>query len=134
MYVIEAEDLWKRFKVRGRVIEALRGLHLSIAEGEIFGLLGPNGAGKTTTLRILTTLLSPERGRARVAGHQLLREPRRVRACIGYVSRFGGADYMMTGRENLILQAQLYGLSRSAARLTHHCRSQSLCLRRQRRP
>jgi ABC-2 type transport system ATP-binding protein len=86
-----------------------------VEEAEIF-FLGPNGAGKTTTLRMLATLLKPDGGEAVVAGCDLLREPARVRERIGYVSQTGGASDEATGRENLVLQARLYGMSRAQAR------------------
>src|SRR5579859_367501 len=120
MPIIEVEALWKSFKTmrdRKRVqVDALSGVDLQVQEGEIFGFLGPNGAGKTTMLRILATLLPPDKGRTVVAGYDLLREPKKVRTCIGYVSQVGGADSMSTGRENLILQARLYDLTASTAR------------------
>src|SRR6185437_4886026 len=103
MSVIEVKDLWKRFRVRGKLTEAVSGLDLCIEEGEIFGFLGPNGAGKTTTLRLLATLLSPDRGEAKVAGYDLRRQPARVREHIGYVGQTGGADVMASGRENILL-------------------------------
>ncbi|GCE47841.1 ABC-2 type transport system ATP-binding protein [Thermosporothrix hazakensis] len=114
--VIEVENLSKSFQSRGKQVEALRGLHMRVKEGEIFGLLGPNGAGKTTTLRILTTLLSPDEGRILVAGFNVVRESHRVRAAIGFISQKGGTDSLSSGRENLLLQARLYGLSYGAAR------------------
>lgn len=116
-YMIETEGLRKQFKVprTRQVVEAVRGVDLQIAEGEVFGFLGPNGAGKTTTQRMLTTLIPPDAGRALVAGHDLLRAAAQVRKRIGAISQVGGADPLSTGRENLILQARLYGLSRSAA-------------------
>lgn len=116
MIIIETEDLWKSFSVRRKAVEAVRGVSLSVQEGEMFGFLGPNGAGKTTTLRILTTLLAPDKGRAMVAGHDLVNGRNSVRACIGYVSQKGGADSMMTGRENMIMQARLYGIAAMEAR------------------
>ncbi|HEY0754930.1 MAG TPA: ATP-binding cassette domain-containing protein [Ktedonobacteraceae bacterium] len=115
MSVIEVQDLWKRFRGRQGTVEALRGVSLNVEAGEIFGFLGPNGAGKTTTLRILATLLTPDQGRATVAGHDLVREPGKVRSSLGYISQLGGADGAATGRENLLLQARLYGLTRHAA-------------------
>lgn len=115
MSIIETEGLRKRFKSRGKVVEAVRGVDMRVAAGEIFGFLGPNGAGKTTTLRMLTTLLVPDGGRAQVAGHDLLRDPARVREQIGYVSQAGGVDPSATARENLVLQARLYGLSKPEA-------------------
>jgi ABC-2 type transport system ATP-binding protein len=116
MPIIETEDLRKTFKSRGGAVEAVKGVDLRVEAGEVFGFLGPNGAGKTTTLRMLTTLLPPSGGRATVAGHDLLREPQRVRERIGYVSQAGGTERLATGRENLVLQARLYGLDRATAR------------------
>src|SRR5215469_14956083 len=104
MSVIEVQHLWKSFKSRQGTVEALRGISLHVEEGEIFGFLGPNGAGKTTTLRILATLLPPDKGQASVAGYDLARQPGRVRECIGFVSQLGGADVMAGGRANILLQ------------------------------
>jgi ABC-2 type transport system ATP-binding protein len=112
---IETAELRKSFTVAGERVEAVRGLDLSVRAGEIFGFLGPNGAGKTTTLRVLTTLLAPDSGSARVAGIDVARYPAAVRRRIGYVSQLGGADRPATGRENLLLQGQLYGMSKPAA-------------------
>ncbi|WP_073260204.1 ATP-binding cassette domain-containing protein [Cryptosporangium aurantiacum] len=109
--IIEVEQLRKAFGS----VDAVRGLDLRVAEGELFGVLGPNGAGKTTTLRMLTTLLPIDGGRAMVAGADVVREPRAVRQRIGYVGQAGGADLPATGRENLLLQARLYGASRADA-------------------
>ena len=116
MAVIETAGLAKSFEGRGEVVRAVRGVDLRVGEGEIFGFLGPNGAGKTTTLRMLATLLEPSGGEATVAGHDLLKEPARVRERIGYVSQAGGADENATGRENLVLQGRLYGMAKKEAR------------------
>lgn len=121
MVIIETQGLAKSFKSRlggkqGTMVEAVKGVDLKVREGEIFGFLGPNGAGKSTTMRMLATLLPPSKGSATVVGHDLLREPARVRDRIGYVGQAGGAEESLTGRENLILQAQLYGMSFAAAR------------------
>jgi ABC-2 type transport system ATP-binding protein len=97
----------------GRRVEAVRGVSINVARGEVFGFLGPNGAGKTTTLRMLTTLLPIDSGTATVAGFDVARQPQQVRTRIGYVSQLGGADELATGRENLILQGRLYGASRA---------------------
>ncbi len=110
--MIEAHELRKRFKSRSGTVDAVRGVSFTVHQGEIFGFLGPNGAGKTTTLRMLTTLLSIDEGQARVAGLDVAREPAKVRQEIGYVSQLGGADNLATGRENLMLQGQLYGRER----------------------
>ena len=112
---IQAHGLRKSFRVKDQAIEAVSGLDLIVAPGQIFGFLGPNGAGKTTTLRILTTLLPADAGEAFVAGADVIRNPQQVRRRIGYVGQLGGADASATGRENLLLQARLYGLSAAAA-------------------
>jgi ABC-2 type transport system ATP-binding protein len=116
MAIIETSDLRKSFKTRYSVVEAVRGVDMHVEAGEIFGFLGPNGAGKTTTLRMLTTLLLPSSGLARVAGCDVQREPARVRERIGYVSQSGGVDNNATGRENLLLQARLYRIDKPAVR------------------
>ena len=87
-------------------------LNLSIPAGSIFGLLGPNGAGKTTTIKMLTTLLPPTEGNAIVAGFDVHQKSRAVRRSIGYVPQLLSADGGLTGRENLIVFARLYGVSR----------------------
>jgi ABC-2 type transport system ATP-binding protein len=92
-------------------VRALDGLGLRVAEGQIFGLLGPNGAGKSTTVKILTTLSRPDGGEAWVAGFDVLREPDRVRRMIGVVAQRPGVDLDATGRENLLLQGRLFGMS-----------------------
>jgi len=105
----------RRNKGRPEVVEAVRGIDLSVTQGEIFGFLGPNGAGKSTTLRILSTLLAADAGQVRIAGCDVGKDPGEVRKQIGYVSQAGGADPLATGRENLLLQARLYGLDRVLA-------------------
>ena len=114
-HALVVEDLRKSFRVKGGTVEAVRGIDLRVARGEIFGFLGPNGAGKTTTLRMLTTLLPPDGGRALVAGADVASRPQDVRRRIGYVGQRGGADTAATGRENLVLQARLYGQRRAEA-------------------
>ncbi len=89
---------------------AVQGVDLSVEEGEIYGFLGPNGAGKTTTVRMLTTLLLPTGGRATVAGHDVVKEARAVRATIGVALQEAALDPLMTGRELIRLQATLQGL------------------------
>ena len=117
--IISAQGLRKSFPARGKgrgkggQVEAVRGVTIEVARGEIFGFLGPNGAGKTTTLRMLTTLLPIDAGAATVAGFDVARQPHQVRSRIGYVSQLGGADELATGRENLLLQGRLYGASRA---------------------
>jgi ABC-2 type transport system ATP-binding protein len=104
---IEANDLKKAY---GEDVQALDGLTFSVPAGTVFGLLGPNGAGKSTTVKILTTLAHPDGGEARVAGFDVLAEPARVRESIGVVSQAGGSDQEATGRENLRLQGQVFGM------------------------
>ncbi len=104
---IEAQELRKSY---GEEVVALDGLTFAAAEGTVFGLLGPNGAGKSTTVKILTTLAHPDGGSARVAGHDILAAAPRVREAIGVVSQAGGLDQEATGRENLRLQGQVFGM------------------------
>jgi ABC-2 type transport system ATP-binding protein len=120
-YAITASELRKRFPAKGGAVEAVCGVSLEVARGEIVGFLGPNGAGKTTTMRMLTTLLPIDGGQATVAGLDVRRQPGQVRWHIGYVSQLGGADELATGRENLILQGRLYGGSKAvvAGRVNH---------------
>ncbi|WP_099211788.1 ABC transporter ATP-binding protein [Thermococcus henrietii] len=94
-------------KAYGRVW-ALKGVSFSIREGEIFGLIGPNGAGKSTTLKILATLLPPDRGKAEVMGHDVVKEPEKVRKLISYLPEEAGAYRSMTGYEYLRFMAGLY--------------------------
>jgi ABC-2 type transport system ATP-binding protein len=96
-------------------VEAVAGVDLSVAAGDIFGFLGPNGAGKTTTLRILATLLPPTAGTARVAGFDVARQPREVRTRIGYVAQSGGSYRESTGREELVIQGRLFGMTKAEA-------------------
>jgi ABC-2 type transport system ATP-binding protein len=128
MPIIEARGLARTFTSRKRTVEAVRGVDLTVDEGEIVGFLGPNGAGKTTTLRMLTTLLSPTAGTAAVAGADLLRDPVGVRRRIGYVPQaigmtMGGTDPACLVAEELADQAALYRIdkaegARRAAQLT----------------
>src|SRR5690606_14619669 len=111
-YAVLSEGLEKRF---GEV-HALRGLDLAVAEGTVCGVLGPNGAGKTTAVRLLTTLLRPDAGSARVAGHDLVREAAAVRRRIGVTGQDTSIDGDLTGRENLRLFARLHRVDRAAAR------------------
>src|SRR5215467_12299167 len=114
--MIETRGLAKTFKARGKSVQAVRGVDLDVRAGEIFGFLGPNGAGKTTTMRMLTTLLPPSGGQAKVAGYDLRRDAAEVRRHIGYVSQQGGAEAVETGRENLVLQGRVYGMRATEAR------------------
>jgi ABC-2 type transport system ATP-binding protein len=115
--IIETQDLRRTFKGHGKVasVEAVAGVDLRVEAGQIFGFLGPNGAGKTTTLRILTTLLEPTSGSARVAGFDVAREQQQVREKIGYVAQSGGSFRSSTGRDELIIQGRLFGMSKAAA-------------------
>ena len=108
---IEAEGLEKRYGD----VQALDGIALHVEAGTVFGLLGPNGAGKSTTVRILTTLSRPDAGSVRVAGIDALKRPVDVRRAIGVVAQKHSTDPDATGRENLVLQAELYGVARSRA-------------------
>ncbi|MFB8183629.1 ATP-binding cassette domain-containing protein [Streptomyces sp. NPDC055966] len=97
-------------------VRAVDGVDLDVPEGGVLGLLGPNGAGKTTTVRLLTTLLRPDAGTAVVAGHDVVREPDQVRLSIGLSGQFAAVDDRLTGRENLRMIGELYGLRARAAR------------------
>jgi ABC-2 type transport system ATP-binding protein len=105
---IEAEGLEKTYPGG---VRALDGLSFAVEAGSIFGLLGPNGAGKSTTVKVLTTLTRPDGGSARVAGHDVLRDPAAVRKAIGVVAQKSGFDREATGIENLVLQGQMFGMS-----------------------
>ncbi|MYS83300.1 daunorubicin resistance protein DrrA family ABC transporter ATP-binding protein [Embleya scabrispora] len=104
---IVAEGLVKTFGS----VRALDGVDVSVPTGTVLGLLGPNGAGKTTCVRVLTTLLKPDSGRAVVAGHDVLRNPDAVRRSIGLSGQFAAVDEYLTGRENLRMVGELYQLS-----------------------
>jgi ABC-2 type transport system ATP-binding protein len=104
---VEAHGLVKTYP---KGVRALDGLSISVRPGEVFALLGPNGAGKSTTIKILTTLTRPNEGSVRVAGHDALAHPERVRRVIGVVAQRSGADPIATGRDNLMLHGRLYGL------------------------
>jgi ABC-2 type transport system ATP-binding protein len=109
--LIEADGLSKRF---GKV-EALSELTLTLPPGQPVAILGPNGAGKTTFVRMVATLLEPDRGTLSVAGHDVVRQPMAVRRLIGLAGQSAAVEEMMTGRENLIMVARLYGQGRKAA-------------------
>ena len=108
MSLLELDQLEKSYGA----VSALNGLSLSVPSGCLYGLLGPNGAGKPTALRILATLLAPDRGRVVVAGVDALQEPRTVRQLMGYVAQEVAIDKILTGRELLALQGDLYHLQR----------------------
>jgi ABC-2 type transport system ATP-binding protein len=106
-YGIEAERLVREFKD----VRAVDGIDLVVSEGEIYGFLGPNGAGKSTTVHMLTTLLPPTDGRARVAGFDVVKQGPKVRAAIGAALQEAALDPLLTGREHLRLQTALHGIS-----------------------
>jgi ABC-2 type transport system ATP-binding protein len=110
---IDVEGLEREFKGG---VQAVAGIDLAVAPGEVYGFLGPNGAGKTTTVRMLVTLLRPTGGRARVAGHDVAREPAKVRRRIGVALQEAALDPLMTGRELIELQAVLHGIAPGAVR------------------
>ena len=109
---IETAALAKRFGPT----RAVDGIDLQVLRGTVYGLLGPNGAGKTTTIRILTTLLRPDGGHARVLGHDVAREPAAVRAKVSLTGQFASVDEDLTGHENLVLVARLFGFGWRGAR------------------
>ncbi|HEX4258504.1 MAG TPA: ATP-binding cassette domain-containing protein, partial [Streptosporangiaceae bacterium] len=116
---IAAERLVKTYATHGRKtqpVRALDGLSITVRHGTIFGLLGPNGAGKSTTIKILTTLARPDAGTAQIEGVDVLKRPDQVRRMIGVVAQRSGSDPMATGRENLILQGHLFGMSGPAVK------------------
>jgi ABC-2 type transport system ATP-binding protein len=106
---IETTDLVREFKKGPRAVD---GVDIEVAPGEVFGFLGPNGAGKSTTVHMLTTLLPPTSGSARVAGHDVVEEGTQVRAAIGAALQEAALDPFLTGREHMKLQTALHGLPR----------------------
>jgi len=108
---IEVSNLGKVYDT----VDAVKNLSLSVQHGEIFGLLGPNGAGKSTTLRILITTLNPTTGTATILGHDVVKEADTVRRLIGYVAQERAIDRFLTGREHLLLFAELYHLPKQEA-------------------
>ncbi|GAA0921684.1 ATP-binding cassette domain-containing protein [Virgisporangium aurantiacum] len=112
MTTIRTRNLTKHFGA----VHAVQGLDLDVAEGELVALLGPNGAGKSTTLRMLTTLLTPTSGTAQVAGYDVVSDQAAVRRSIGYIGQGNGAGHNQHGRDELVTQGRVYGLSRSLAK------------------
>ncbi|MGW0808845.1 ATP-binding cassette domain-containing protein [Nonomuraea sp. NPDC002799] len=113
--IIEATGLRKTFTTRSRkgaqTVEAVRGVDLTVAKGEIFGVLGPNGAGKTTTIRMLATLIAPDAGSATIAGHDLLKEPAAIRRELGYVSQAGGVEETTSARAQILMAARIHAMA-----------------------
>ncbi|MGG6296348.1 ABC transporter ATP-binding protein [Leptolyngbya sp. AN02str] len=107
MAVVTIQDLTKRFGPKA----AVDGFNLTVEPGEVFGLLGPNGAGKSTIIKMLTTLLPSSAGRAAIAGYDITRQPMAVQRRIGYVPQALSVDGTLTGYENLLILAKLYGVS-----------------------
>ena len=97
-------------------VVALDGVDLAVPEGTVLGLLGPNGAGKTTAVRILTTLLHPDAGRAEIAGVDVVANPQLTRSLIGLAGQYAAVDELLTGRENLVLAGRLNHLGSSNAK------------------
>ena len=112
MFFIKLRDLFKSY---GPVM-ALNGLNLEVPKGSLYGLLGPNGAGKSTALRIICTLLSPDSGHVEVGGHNVLFEEKETRRRLGYVAQDVAIDKILTGRELLQLQGDLYHLDKKYKR------------------
>jgi ABC-2 type transport system ATP-binding protein len=108
---IQVKNLYKSF---GKV-KVLKGVNLRVEKGSILALLGPNGAGKTTTIRILSTLIRPDKGQASVDGYDVVNESGRVRSSIGLTGQFAAVDEYLTGRENLVMMGRLYRLSNADA-------------------
>jgi len=113
---VEVQDLHREFETKHKKVTALDGISLQVGEGEIFGVLGPNGAGKTTMIRILSTLLLPSSGQAKVMGYDVAKEPEKVRPLISMASgaERAGYDYI-TARGNLWFFSQLYGIKSDEA-------------------
>ena len=112
-YAVEANQLVKHYTGKGGDVEAVRGVDLAVESGTVFGFLGPNGAGKSTTIRMLTTLMSITSGSATVAGVDVASDPEGTRKRIGVALQEAGLDPRQTGRELLVLQGRLFGLSAS---------------------
>lgn len=113
--MIHAHALTRHFTVGKETVEAVRGIDLSVRPGELVAILGPNGAGKSTTLRMLTSLLPPTSGTARVAGCDVTADPAGVRARIGYIGQKSGAGHNYRVRDELLMQGRFYGLDKATA-------------------
>ena len=128
---IEVEGLVREFKGGVRAVD---GIELSVEPGEIYGFLGPNGAGKSTTVLMLTTLLPPTSGTARVAGHDIVKEGAQVRMAIGAALQEAALDGLLTGREHMRLQTTLQGIPKHERRARGDALLERVGLRRGRRP
>jgi ABC-2 type transport system ATP-binding protein len=113
--MIHTEQLTKHFVSKKETVEAVNGVDIDVAPGELVAFLGPNGAGKSTTLRMLTTLLPPTSGRAWVAGASITDEPTLVRSRIGYIGQGDGAGHSFRVRDELVMQGKFYGMNTSDA-------------------
>jgi ABC-2 type transport system ATP-binding protein len=111
-YAIELEDITKNYGHK----QALSGVTFRMPAGTVLGVLGPNGAGKTTTINVLSTLVRPTSGSAKVAGYDVVKQAAQVRKSIGLTGQYAAIDEMLTGRENLVLFGELNGLTRGQAR------------------
>lgn len=117
MAFIEAEGLVKTYTPKGApVVRALDGLDLEVPQGTVTALLGPNGAGKTTTVKVLTTLIQPDSGRAVINGVDVLDDPQSIRRMIGASGQYAAVDENLTGLENLMMVGKLYHLGSKVAR------------------
>lgn len=114
--IIQAQGLTKRFTVKKKTVEAVTDLTFQVERGELVAFLGPNGAGKSTSLRMLTTLIPPTSGTARVVGFDILKQPADVRARIGYVGQLTSGSFSQRARDELLSQGAFYGMSKPAAR------------------
>ncbi len=113
--IIEAQGLTKQFTVKKKTVEAVTDLTFRVDRGELVAFLGPNGAGKSTSLRMLTTLIPPTAGTARVVGYDILKRPADVRARIGYVGQLTSGSFAQRVRDELLSQGAFYGMSKSAS-------------------
>jgi ABC-type multidrug transport system ATPase subunit len=113
--IIEAQGLTKRFTVKKKTVDAVTDLTFQVDRGELVAFLGPNGAGKSTSLRMLTTLIPPTEGTARVVGFDILKRPADVRARIGYVGQLTSGSFAQRVRDELLSQGAFYGMSKNAA-------------------
>ena len=108
------DDVWKAFGKPPKHVQALCGISLEVPHGQVLGLLGPNGSGKTTAVRVLTTLIQPDKGRAEIEGIDVVRYPAEVRKVIGLAGQFAAVDENLTGRENVEMVGRLYHLGTQA--------------------